>query len=125
MYVLLLEIYVDVLVPELPYIFEAVQGISCKSADGLGDDPVDLALHAVVDHDIELFTLFRVGAGNAIIGVYTCKLPFRVSCDVVGVVRNLGLITSGLLLAVGTYPAVGSNLELRLFFMSCDSVTSL
>ena len=40
MYVLLLEIYVDVLVPELPYIFQAVQGISYEEVpvyNGVGN----------------------------------------------------------------------------------------
>ena len=120
--VLFLEVDVDILVPELPYVLQAIQCVSGKSADGLGNDPVDFSCHAVVDHYVELLTLLCVGSRNTVISVDTGKFPFRVLGDVLSVVGHLGFITSSLLIAVGTDSAVRCDLELRLFFLLCYSV---
>lgn len=43
------------------------KGVSGKSADGLGDDHVDVPGHALVDHVVELVTRFGIGAGDVVI----------------------------------------------------------
>ena len=58
----LLEIYRDVLILELSYIFKTVQGITGKTADGLGNHHVDFAGHAVIDKPVKLNTVFGVGS---------------------------------------------------------------
>ena len=66
-YGFLLEIDRNVLVLELPDVLEAVESVSGKSADGLGDDHVNVSGHALVNHAVELVTLFGVGTGYAIV----------------------------------------------------------
>lgn len=46
-----------------------------KSADGLGDNHVDVTSHALVDHSIEFITLFCVGAGDTVVCKYARQLP--------------------------------------------------
>lgn len=66
-YGLLFKIDRYVLVLELPDVLQAVEGVSGKSADGLGDDHVDVSGHALLNHAVELFTLFDVGTGDTIV----------------------------------------------------------
>lgn len=70
----------NVLILQLADVFQAVQSVSGKSADGLGDNHVDVSGLAVVNHTIKVLTLFCVGAGNTIIGVDTGKFPFCFFC---------------------------------------------
>ena len=67
----------NVLILQLADVFQAVQRVSGKSADGLGDNHVDVSGLAVVNHTVKVLTFFCVGAGNTIIGVDTGKFPFR------------------------------------------------
>ena len=55
----------NVLFFELTDVFQAVQRIAGKPADGLGDNHVDVPGHAFVNHAVELRALFRIGAGDA------------------------------------------------------------
>ena len=57
----------NVLILQLANVIQAVHGISGEPADGLGDDHVDVAGHALVNHPIELFPLLGVGSGDAIV----------------------------------------------------------
>ena len=61
---------------QLADVFQAIQRVSGKSADGLGDNHVDVSGLAVVNHTVKVLTLFGAGAGNTIIGVDTGKFPF-------------------------------------------------
>ena len=92
---------------------EAVQGVSGKTADGLGDNHVDSAGSAVVHHAVELGTVFGIGAGNAVIGVDARQRPFRIFADVFGVVFHLGFVAGGLFFGISGYAAVGGNPESR------------
>ena len=91
-YGLLLKIDWNVLVLELPDVLEAVESVSGKSADGLGDDHVNVSGHALVNHAVELVTLFGVGTGDAIVRKYACQLPVGILLDVLRVVRDLRLV---------------------------------
>lgn len=70
----------NVLILQLADVFQAVQSVSGKSADGLGDNHVDVSGLAVVNHTVKVLTLFCVGAGNTIIRVDTGKFPFWFFC---------------------------------------------
>lgn len=56
----LLKYHRDVLVLQLPDVFQAFQRIPGKPADRLGDDHVNIAGHARFDHAIELFAVLGV-----------------------------------------------------------------
>lgn len=47
---------------KLSDVFQAVQGISGKPADGLCNDHIDATRHALIDHSVEFFTLLGIGA---------------------------------------------------------------
>lgn len=121
-YGLLFKIDRDVLVFELPDVLQAVEGVSCKSADGLGDDHVDVPGHAFVYHAVELITLFGVGAGNAVVREYARKLPVQIFLDVLRVVGDLRLVAGFLLFRIRADAAIGCHTELFLFrFFYCVS----
>ena len=94
---------------------EAVESVAGKSADGLGDDHVDVTGHALVDHSVEFLTFFGVGAGNTIVRKYARQLPFRILLNVLGVVRDLSLVACFLFFGIRADAAVGCNTE---FFLN-------
>lgn len=110
----LLKINRYVFVFQLPDVLEAVESVSGKSADGLGDDHVDVSGHALVDHSVEFVTLFCVGTGNTVVCKYARKFPFRILLNVLGVVRDLSLVACFLFFGICTDAAVGCNTELFL-----------
>ena len=79
---------------------QAVDRISGKAADRLGDDQVDLSSQGILDHLIETVTAFCAGAGDALVSVDFNELPIGVAQDVLGVIVDLGFIASELLVAV-------------------------
>ncbi len=60
---LFLKVHIHTKVFQHSGIFEAIDGVSGKSGNGLADDHVDLALLTQADHFVEFFTLFDTGAG--------------------------------------------------------------
>ena len=80
---------------------QAVDRISGKSADRLGDDEVDFPGEGICDHLIENLAAFGVRAGNTLIGIDLDELPIVPLFDVLRVVVDLGLITGELFIAVG------------------------
>ena len=113
------EVHGDVLFLKLSDVFQAVQSVSCKTADGLGHNHVDFSRHCLINHAIELFTLFRVRAGYSIVSKYPGKLPFRVLADIIGVMLHLCLVTGGLLITVRGNTAVSSHTEFWYFGFLC------
>ena len=101
---------------ELSYVFKAVQSISGKAADGLGDYHINFTGHTGFNHSVKLGSVLCVGAGDAVIGIDPRKSPFRIIADVLGIVLHLSFITGGLLISVGAYSAVGRNAQFRSFF---------
>ena len=75
-YGFLLEYDWNIYVLEFSDVFQTVQSVSGKSADGLGDNHVDVSGLAVVNHTVKVLTFFCVGAGNTIIGVDNGKFQF-------------------------------------------------
>lgn len=115
-YGLLFKIDRDVLVLELPDVLEAVEGVSGKSADGLGDDHVDVPGHALVDHAVKFIPLFGIGTGYPIISINSSQFPIRMIVNVGGVVLNLRFVAGGLLVVVGRNPAISSHTTFWFFF---------
>ena len=97
--ILLLEEHRDVHVFQLTRIFQAIDGVSGKTADRLGKNHIDLSSFAVLDHPVEAFSLGCVGAGNTVVGIDLNHLPFGITFDVVGVMLDLHLV-AGLLLFI-------------------------
>lgn len=75
-YGFLLEYDWNIYVLEFSDVFQTVRSVSGKSADGLGDNHVDVSGLAVVNHTVKVLTFFCVGAGNTIIGVDNGKFQF-------------------------------------------------
>ena len=94
---------------------EAVESVSGKSANGFGDDHVDISSHALIDHSVEFVTLFCVGAGDTVICEYASLLPFRIILKVLGAVRDLSLVACFLFFGIRADAAIGCNTE---FFLS-------
>lgn len=65
--VFLLKEYRNILLLQLSDVFETVQCVSSKPADGLRDHMINATRHTLVDHAIELFALFGVGSRDAVI----------------------------------------------------------
>ena len=61
--------------------------VSCKTADGLGDDHIHVAVSAFGKELLEAFTLV-LGSGNGFIGIHACILP-AVVLNVVAVIADL------------------------------------
>ena len=96
----------NVLILQLTDVFQAIQRVSGKSADGLGDNHVDVSGIAVVNHTVKVLTLFCVGAGNTIIGVDTGKFPFRVFLYKFCIMLDLSIVACSLFIAVSTDSAI-------------------
>ena len=78
----LLEIDRDVFAFELADVFQAIQRVSCKTTNRLGDDHVDMASHALGDEAIEFNAMFRIGTGDAFVGKNLVKLPIGVALNI-------------------------------------------
>ena len=78
-------------------------------AGGLGDDIVDLAVQAVLDHFLKLGPVLGGGAGDPFIGIDALELPGRVLLDVVFIMGYLQVIAGCLGLFFRGYPAVSAD----------------
>ena len=115
----------NVLILELTDVFQAVQRITGKPADGLGNNHVDVPGHAFVNHAVELRALFRIGAGDTVVRKDARQHPIRMILNVLGVVFHLSFIACSLLIAVRTDATVRCDSELRLFFLLPGCVSYL
>ena len=88
-YVLLLELYLDAQLLQVPDRLQQVHRVSGETADGLREDDVDLPSLAVRHHALKLGALVRAGAGDEVVRVHTGKFPFRVALDELVVVADL------------------------------------
>ena len=114
----------DVLLLQFPDILQTIQGVSGKPADGLGNDHINVSVHAVLDHAVKFLTLFRIRSGDPVIGINPGQLPFRILLDKLRIMCHLHLITGCLLLTVRGNPAVSSDFQLwSLFHCGCVSHT--
>ena len=104
----------NVQILEFTDVFQAIQRVTGKSADRLGDDHVDISGMALFDHAVEFITLFGVRTCDSVVCEYARQHPFWILGDVFGVVLNLGLVAGGLLIAVSTDTAVRCDSELWL-----------
>ena len=87
MNVLLLKVYVNAQLLELTNRGEKRDRVSCKTADGLGDNHIHVAVSAFGKELLEAFTLV-LGSGNGFIGVHACILP-AVILNVIAVIADL------------------------------------
>ena len=108
-YILLLEVDANPSCPEHSHMVQAVHCITGEAGNGFRDDIVDFPRQAVVDHLLELGALICTCPGDALICVESGELPFGFSGNHLGIYLLLVGIGCELLLAVGGYPAVGSN----------------
>ena len=108
-YVFLFKENLDTFFFELSDRKQAVNRVSCETADGLCYDEVDLTVQGGFNHLVKAVTAFGTRSRNALVGVNLYELPFRVLFDVLGVVVNLGFVGSELLVFVGGYSCVSGN----------------
>lgn len=108
-YVLLFKEDLNAFFLKLSYGGQAVHGVSCKTADRLGNDKVYLARNGICDHLIEALSLLGVRAGDAFIGINLYELPFGVVLDILCVVIDLCLVGGELLVAVGGHTGIACH----------------
>lgn len=106
MQVLFFKIHIYLDLPQHSGDPDAVEGVSCKPADGFDDNHIYPASLALADQLIELIPLFHTGAGNALVGVNAYQLPAGFSVNPFGVMIHLILIAVKLFVLLGGYPAV-------------------
>ena len=94
--VLLLEVNLYTVFLELTDILQRVHGVSCKSADGLGDDEVNLAGKGILDHLVESIPLLCVGSTDPFVRIHADEIPVGTTLDVVLVMRHLHFVTGSL-----------------------------
>ena len=98
----------------MPLLYMVIERVASESADGLGDDHVDVSGHTLVDHAVEFITLLCVGAADSVVGEDPGEFPFRVAFDVLRVVGDLGFVAGSLFVRVGADKAVCGYTKLRL-----------
>jgi len=101
---------------QLPDIFQAVQRVPCKPADGFCNDHVNPACHAFFNHAVKFTAFFCITAADPVIRKYARQLPFRVFLDELGVMFHLDFIAACLLVTVCGDTAIGGNPEFWFFF---------
>ena len=109
---------------ELSDVFQAIQCVSGKSADGFGDNHINVTSLTVINHVIEFFTFFCVRAGDAVVGINTGKFPIRIFLNIFCIVFYLSFVAGSLLIAVGTDTTVRCDSEFWFFFFLLTSVVS-
>ena len=82
---------------ELSDVFWAIQCVSGKSADGFGNNHINVTSPTVINHVIKFFTFFGVRAGDTVIGINTGKFPIRIFLNIFCIVFYLSLIAFSLL----------------------------
>lgn len=79
---------------------QTVHSVPGKTADGLGDDKVDLPGKGISDHTIEAVPVLGVDGTDTLIGIDLHEVPIRIFPDELGVIVYLGFIGSELFFAV-------------------------
>ena len=91
---------------------QAVDRVSGKTADGLGDDEVNLPVERIIHHVLEALAFAGVAAGLSFVRIYGNELPVGTALDVIGVVVDLRLVAGELLVPVRGDAGVGCNAAL-------------
>jgi len=107
--IFLLKINADVLVLKGSGVIQTINRVSGKSADGLGNHHIDLAIMAVVYHALKLITLLGIHSGDAIICINSSQYPVRMALNVGGIMLDLGVVAGFLFITVRTDSAVGCD----------------
>ena len=106
--------------PQFTGITHAVQRISCKTGDLLRDNKVDLAPFCRIDHAVERFTLFRVGARDTLIRKHFHQLPFGLPLDVLAKIPLLAFKGIRLVLVIRGHAAIDRHpLSAALHLANC------
>lgn len=71
---------------------QTVYGVPGKTADGLGDDKVDLSGQGIPDHAVEAVPALGVDGTDALISVDLHEVPIRIFPDELGVIIHLCFI---------------------------------
>ena len=82
----------DVLLLQFSDILQTIQGVSGKTADGLGNDHINVSVHAVLDHAVKFLPLFRICSSDPVISINPGQFPFRILLDKLRIMRHLHLI---------------------------------
>ena len=79
--VLLLELYLDTQLLQVPDGLQQVHRVSGESADGLGEDDVDLSGLAVIQQPLKFRPAVDGGTGDEVVGVNTGEFPLWIALD--------------------------------------------
>ena len=71
---------------------QTVYGVPGKTADGLGDDKVDLSGKGIPDHPVKAVAVFGVDGTDTLVGIDFYKVPIRIFPDELGVIIHLCFI---------------------------------
>lgn len=71
---------------------QGIDRVSGEAGNGLRKDQVDLSVKGVLDHAIEAFAPFCIGACDTLVGIDLNENPVSTLFDLLGIVVDLSLI---------------------------------
>ena len=92
---------------------QAVNGISCKAAHAFCYDEIDFSCQRICDHCGEAFAFRLASAGHTFVGIYPDKLPVITRLNVLGIIIDLCIVGTLLLLVIRGYSCVCCHLPFR------------
>ena len=108
-YALLLEVNRNAAFLQLADGGQGIDRVSGEAGDGLRKDQVDLSVKGVLDHAIEAFAPFRIGACDTLVGIDLNEYPVSTLLDLFGVIVDLSIVAGLLLLVLGRNTGIGCN----------------
>ena len=100
---------------QLSDVIQAIYCVSGESADGFGNKHINLSIHAVLNHLMELFPMFCRGCTDTVIGIDSSKDPFRIPVNNFLIMCNLCLIAGCLFFRICGNTAIGCHTNLLSF----------
>ena len=94
---------------QLSHSRQRIYSVSCKPADRLGDNQIDLAVQSICHHAIKAVPMFGIQGRNALIGIDCNKLPVCPFLNVLGVAIYLCSIRGLLLLRIRGNSGIGCH----------------
>ena len=87
--VVILEENTHTVTQQLTGKLDGVQGVAGKSGNFLGDDKIKFVLSSILNHTVEILTLFRGDAGQPLVNITGNKSPVFVALNEIFVVGDL------------------------------------
>ena len=107
--IVVLEENTHTVTQQLAGILDGIQGITGKAGNFLGNHKIELVLCGILNHPVEILTLFRGDTGKTFVNVAGNKRPVLVSFDQILVVSDLIAQRVQLLITFGGNTGIVSN----------------